>query len=150
MAIGETALDFLKKEATMDERNVGHVTQKKYLEFMGQNGVTKEVLDAVNTAHRELTNGMYMFNNEQLTSQVATAKKEGRDPSREKATLSINIPNGSIVMTTHAAKTYPIPRQPGATVTKTNITQLDFNQNRLMDKQLCASCEEEMRKQLGL
>lgn len=150
MAIGETGLAFLQKEATVDDRGVSHVTQKKYLEFMAQNGVTLDVIKAHTAAHEELVNGSYLYAADRLKDQVAEAKKAGRNPFTEKASIGINVPNGSIDLTLTAAKVYPLPKKPGETVTRTMVGKLDFRQNRLMDKNICASAEEEMRKQLGL
>ena len=150
MAIGETGLAFLQKEATVDERGTCHVTQKKYLEFMASSGVPLEVIKAVNSAHEELVVGMYQHTNERLKEQVAEAIKAGRNPFAEKASIGVNIPSGSIDFTMTAAKTYPIPRKPGESVTRTCVGNLDFRQNRLMDKTVCAAAEEEMRKQLNI
>lgn len=150
MAVGETGLAFLQKEATVDDRGVSHVTQKKYLEYMAQNGVTSDVVKAYTSAHEELVNGAYLYAAGRLTDQVEEAKKAGRNPFAEKASIGINIPNGSIDLTITAAKTYPIPKKPGETVTRTMVGNLDIRQQRLMDKGICAAAEEEMRKQLGI
>ena len=150
MNVGENALRFLQDNVTMDETGTGHVTQKKYIEFMGTMGVTKEVLDVMNAAHGELYNGMYRYNHHALSTSVDEAKKNGTDPTKQKVVLSINVPNGSVTMTTSAAKSYPIPRQPGETITKTMVTSLDIRQVRHFDKELCRSCEDEMRRQLGI
>ena len=150
MAIGETGLAFLQKEATVDERGVYHVTQKKYQEYMTASGVTQDVLKAVNDAHSELIAGMYTHTNDRLKEQVAEAVKAGRNPFAEKASIGVNIPGGSIDLSMTAAKTYPIPRKPGESVTRTCVASLDFRQHRLMDKGICAAAEEEMRKQLKI
>lgn len=145
---GATAYDFLQKEATKDERGTFHVTQKKYFELMAANGITRDVIEAVEKAHGGMMNGMYQFNAAQLKDSIAEAKKDGRDPSKEKVRLSINVPNGSITMESAAAKSYPIPREPGKTVTKTMVTTLVINKTRSLDKDLCAATEAEMSKQL--
>ena len=150
MTAGETALAFLKKEATITDNGVGHVTQKNYQNFMAENGVTADMLKTITNVHQELVTGMYLFNNERLVEQVDEAKKAGRNPYTEKVVTSVNIPNGSIVLSTTAAKTYPIPRKPGETVTRTCVGVLDFRQDRMLDKDICAAAEKEMRAQLNL
>ena len=150
MATGETAHAFLQREATVDERGTSHVTQKKYLEFMANNGVTAEVLRAISDSHEELLNGMHMYNSERLKTQVEEAKKAGRNPFAERTAISVNIPNGSINLAMTAAKVYPIPRKPGESVTRTCVCSLDWRQERLLDKTMCANTEAEMAKQLGL
>ena len=142
---GENAYEFLCKEATQDERGTYHVTQKNYMSFMAQNGITKDVMEAVDNVHGELYNGMYRFNIEKLKENGDIAVKEGRDPKAERVVTVINCPGGNIRMVSNMAKTYPIPKQPGETVTKPAVSSLEHNRLRLMDKELVSSCEEEIR-----
>lgn len=150
MALGETGYEFLKKEATIDDRGSAHVTQKKYMEFMSSNGLTKEIMEAYKNAHAELVNGMYMFNKDQLIEQIDRAKKEGRDPAKEKMSTAVNIPCGNIALESFAKKSYPVPKQPGQTVDKYMVNKLTFTQTRLFDKELCSTTESELQKKLGM
>ena len=150
MALGEEGLSFLEAEATEDEKGNSHVTQKKFLEFMASRGVPKGVIDSYNSASEELINGMYRFVNKKLTEKVKQAKKNGTDPSKESAKITTNIPNGSICVEQKAAKTYPIPKEPGKSVTRPCVTSLDINQKRLFDKDMLAESEESMKKLLGI
>lgn len=150
MALGEEAHSFLKQETTLDEKNHFHLTQKKYLEFMASRGCPKPVLESVNSGHEELVNGIYRLVNEQLEKQVKEAKKAGRDATKECAGCTVNIPNGSICYEQRAAKTYPIPKEPGKTVTRTCVGSLDINQKRLFDKDMLQDSEAAMKKLLNI
>lgn len=145
----QTAFDFLKKEATVNDHGVSHVTQKNYMDFMAAHGVTKEVIDATTEAHQELINGMYHYVGDRLKERIPEVKKAGEDPMRAKEKIVVNIPNGSISMEMTAAKTFPVPNQDHK-VTKTAVTTLQINQQRLMDKNLCADMEASIKKDLGL
>lgn len=147
--MAETALDFLKKEATVDERGTAHVTQKKYVEFMEAHGVTKEVLEAHNDATNDLVNGMYQFNSQRLKDHIAKAKKAGEDPQKATVRTVINIPSGNIQMTSTGAKNYPVPGS-DTRVTKVNVTSLQINQQRMINKDLIEDMEREIKKSLGL
>lgn len=148
--IGDNALSFIKENATVDENGNARVTQKKYLEFLEQNGITKEIIESKEEVDKELLNGAYRYTNEQLTSKVEAALKEGKDATKESASLIIAIPSGSINLTADAAKTYPVPRKPGESITKTNVVRLDIKQTKILDKELTESCEAQMAKLLGL
>lgn len=148
--IGESALEFLKENCTVNEEGNAHLTQKKYENFMAANGITHEMMEAKANADKELLNGAYLYTNEQLKSKVEAAQKDGRDATKESVSLTIGIPNGSIAMSADASKTYPVPRKPGENITKTNVVRLDIRQSRMLDKEMMMSCEEQMAKLLGL
>lgn len=148
--IGENAHNFLKENVTIDENGNARLTQKKFMEFMAANGITKEVMDAKSEADKELINGAYRFVNEKLTEKVNKVKEEGGDPSDASVSLAIGIPNGSINMDLTASKNYSAPRNPGETITKTNVCKLNYKQTRFLDKDMTSACEADMAKLLGL
>lgn len=150
MSYGQDALNFLKENATINEEGNAHVTQKQYTAFMSSKGVTKEALEAKIEADKELLNGCYLFANENLKGKVEAALKNGGDASKETAAVTINIPGGSINMVATAAKTYPVPSKPGESTTKTNVVRLDIKQQRMLEKELCEQCEQQMAKLLGI
>ena len=147
--MADTALDFLKKEAVVDERGTAHVTQKKYGEFMESHGVTKEVLESMTTATNDLVNGMYKYNSERLKDKIAEAKKKGDDPQKATVRTVVNIPQGNIQMVSTGAKNYPVPGS-GERITKVNVASLQINQQRMIDKDVIADMEKDIKKQLGL
>ncbi len=150
MANGNEALKFLEKESTFNETSkTWTVSQKSFMDWMKSQGITEETYKSVNEAQQELINGVYRFSNGKLVDQVQATKKSGGDAGKESVKVSVTIPKGSIVMETHASKTYPVPGK-SERVTKTCVTTLDIRQQRLLDKDLCSSCEDEMRKLLGL
>lgn len=143
------ALEFLKAEATVGENGTAHLTQKNYVAFMAERGVTKEVLEATNAAHQELVNGLYRYNAERLKKAIPEAKKAGQDPYKTKVKTVVNIPQGNITLETQAAKVYPVPNQ-DTKVTKTCVSHLTINQERLIDRDMMADMEEQFRKELGI
>lgn len=147
--MSKSALEFLKAEATVGDNGTAHVTQKKYVEFMTERGVTKEVLEATNAAHKELVDGMYKYNADRLKELVPEVKKAGNDPFKAKVKTVVNIPQGNITMETQAAKVYPVPNQ-DTKVTKTCVSHLSINQERLLDRDLMTDMEEQFRKELGI
>lgn len=144
-----TALEFLKGAAVVGDKGVAHVTQKDYMQFMADHGVTKDVIDATNAAHKELVDGMYQFNAEHLKAAIHEIKQAGGDTHKAKFKTVINIPKGNITMESTAAKTYPVPNSPDK-VTKVMVTNLSIDQERFIDKDMIASMEAEFKKDLGL
>lgn len=148
--LGENARSFLKEHSTIDENGNAHLSQKAYMDFMAANGVTKEMMDARQEADKELLNGIYLFTTDQLQEKVKKVKEEGGDPSKETVSTTVRIPNGSIDLDLTASKSYPVPRNPGESITKTNVCRLDIRQSRYLDKEMVSSCEADMAKLLGL
>lgn len=148
--LGESAKKFLEENVTTDERGNAHLTQKKYQEFMAANGITKEMLDAKAEVDKELINGSYLYASDELAKKVKKAKSDGNDPTKEVMSLSIGIPSGSINMDIIAAKSYPVPRNPGESITKTNVCRLDIRQTRFLEKETVSACEADMAKLLGI
>lgn len=154
MSLGENAKEFLKKESTVDEKGVRHLTQKKYMEFMSSMGATKEVLETVNNATSELINGMYSINTDSVLDQI----KKGEDPLKVKATTVVTVPNGSMRITNTGASIHPIPGQPGKQSVSVNKGTVKIIQDRTLDKEMVQNARNsvvdamtaEMKKQLGL
>lgn len=150
MAIGDIGYEFLKKNATADARGVNHVKMKDYLAFMEENGLSRTVLDAKDAADRELINGLYRYNGEQLQEAIKKAKEEGRDPSKEKVITTVNILKGNMQMSCSAAKVHPVPNRKGETVTKFMVTQLHIEQTRQLDRETMVAYEDKVKECLGL
>ena len=150
MALGEVGKKFMEEHAREDERGVYHVTQKEYTGYMSSQGISKDILDAKKSADQELVNGMYLFGHDQLMNRVNKDIKDGGDGRSQKVEMSVNIPDGSISMSVNSHRAYPKPNQQGEKVDKVNVTNLQINQQRLLDKAQMKDCESEMKKKLGL
>ena len=147
MAIGDTGYEFIKANGTVDEeKNLTHLTQKSYTQFMKEQGVTKEVLESVNNAHSALINGMIINNYNQILDQMDAAKKRGDDPRLETHTTTVATPQGQITDTTYGARTFPVPRDPSSKIEKPFVNKLEIRAHRTIDKEFVASAEETFRK----
>lgn len=144
-------LDFIKANATANDKGVHHLAQKSFMEFMSKEGVTKEVYAAVHDAQSKFINGMYEFCSEQMKDSIKEAKKDGRDPKEEKVKLVVNIPDGRISLGAQACRSFKVPGgDPNARVNRTMYMDLDIEQTRTIDKEMVAQTEEDIKKLLGL
>ena len=149
MADNNSALDFLRQNAETDANGNFHLTQKNWAKYMSDSGITGDIIKAYHSAEKDLINAMYVYNAEEILKRCEQAKKDGKDPSKEAVAFTVNIPDGSIKFETVAAKTYPIPNEPGQKITKTMCGKLSFQQIRKLDSTVLKSYEEQLAKALG-
>ncbi len=149
MSLGEVGKKFMEDHAREDERGVFHVTQKDYTGYMADQGISKDILDATKVAQQELVNGMYMFGHDKLMGRVDKDIANGGNGRSQKVEMSVNIPDGSINMGITSHRSYPIPNTDNK-IDKVNITNLQYNQSRLLNKDLMKTHESETKKKLGL
>lgn len=147
MTISANNLDFLRREATTDEKGNLHLTRKKYYEFMNNNGITKDILDAVDSARSELTNAVISVANDRLLEKCEADQKDGKsaeDIAKNTQWFTVNTPKGNLKWNVVASKTYSIPNQKDETVTKRVVGKLMINEPGLIDKDMYASYEDRM------
>lgn len=146
----QEAYDFIKKEAVVDTKGVSHITQNKYMTYMKSQGLTEELIKSYYNAHSDLVQAADKYNGERLLENIEEAKKAGRDATKEKVVTVINIYKGSLRATTCGLRVRQNPAKPGTTVNKTGTFTVDFNQDRMADKQLREEIEAKVAKAYGL
>ena len=153
MADTNAAIEFLRQNATKDESGNFHLKQKDWSTFMAEGGITEEVMKAYHDRESELLNAISEVTVDELFARCEAGLKEGKsveDLKDEAVTFTARIPDGSIKYETKATKTYPIPNEPGKSVTKYLVGKLTVNQNRKIDSATLTSRQDELAKLLGL
>ena len=130
----KAAQAFFNENAKKDEKqNLYTVNQSAYVKFLKQQGLTEDVQKRFTEVKAAMTAGGIDFIQEKLPEVVAAAKKAGENPKQQKVILKTATPTGKTVITGHAHRRYPQPRNPGEYTEVCGVIELKVTETRLID-----------------
>lgn len=144
----ETAYDFVKKNATIDEDGNATLTQKQYETYLSDNGITKQIQQSFTDANRDFYSASYKLTADLLTEKVK--KAEGDDKKKQQASFAVNIPDGKLTFSQDAYREFHSPQDPAKVIPGVVYTRINIKQTRKINRDVIAECEADMKKLLGI
>lgn len=130
----KAAAAFFNENAKKDEKqNLYTVNQSAYTKFLKQQGLTEDVQKRFTEVKAAMTAGGIDFIQEKLPEVIACAKANGENPKQQKVILKTATPTGKTVITGHAHRRYPQPRDPGTYTEVYGVVELKVTETRLID-----------------
>lgn len=148
--IAESFKAFLGEKAKVED-DKATLTLGNYREFLGKQGITKDMVDKIVNVEAGVGQGIVAFNTDKVFEKATNLMKEGKEEEAANTTFEtkITIPQGVREVTTRACRKGRNPNS-GETVYSFMRHKDIISTNDKFDKEEMSKTEESMRKLLGL